>query len=171
MKTNDLIIHINDKRDSYQLHFEGKSNVKYQLFWQLLDELGWDMKNPYHCIFGFLEIGEQAESDVLFDQKGEPIILFEIKGIKENIDNHIEQTKRFFSVENSIKVAILSNMVDMYFFSDFETPGVMDETPFYKIYLPSFTQQDVDFLEQFQRDYFLDHFRDLYAKWKEQYLL
>lgn len=62
-------------------------------------------------------------------------------------------------------------MVDMYFFSDFETPGVMDETPFYKIHFPFFTQQDVDFLEQFQRDYFLDHFRDLYAKWKDQYVL
>lgn len=170
MKVNDLIFHINNKRDSYQRHFESTKNVKIQLFGYLLKEIGWDITKPFQCVFEFPEIEDKAANGVLFNRHVEPIVMFETKGIKENLEKHIEQTKKFFSVKNSIKVAILSNMVDMYFFSDFETSGVMDEIPFYQIHLPSFTQQDVDFLEQFQRDYFLNHFQELYAKWKEQYV-
>ncbi|MBD8069796.1 hypothetical protein [Bacillus sp. PS06] len=113
----------------------------------------------------------QFNGVILNDREGNPIIFAVVKGINEDLNNHILQTRRYFSYEESCKIAILTNMVDMFFYSDFEIPGVMDETPFYKIHFPSFTQQDVDFLEQFQRDYFLDHFQDLYAKWKEQYVL
>ena len=169
MKTNELIFQLNNKRDSHQLHFEGEKNVKMQLFGSLFEKLGWDITNPYQCVFEFLRIGGKAVNGVLFDRHDKPILLFETKGIKENIDKHIEQTKKFFSVENSIKVAVLSNMVDMYFFSDFETTGVMDDIPFYRIHFPSYTDQDIDFLEQFRREYFLDHFQEIYAKWKEQY--
>lgn len=113
----------------------------------------------------------QFNGVILNDREGNPITFVVVKGVHEDLNNHIKQTGRYFSYEESCKIAILTNMVDMFFYSDFEIPGVMDETPFYKIHLPTFTQQDVDFLEQFQRDYFLDHFQDLYAKWKEQYIL
>lgn len=169
MRTKDLVLHINETRDTHQPHFEGQLNVRYQLFGYLLEGIGWDRCNPEQCAFEFIEVEGKAASGMLFNQQEEPIILFDTKAIKENLDNHIDQTKKYFRVENSVKVAILTNMIDMFFFSDFETPGVMDETPFYKIHLPSHTDEDIAFLEQFQRDYFLEHFQGLYDKWKHQY--
>lgn len=114
----------------------------------------------------------QFNGVILNDREGNPIILAVVKAANEDLNNdHVKQTRRYFSYEESFKIAILTNMVDMYFFSDFETPGVMDETPFYTFHFESYTDQDIEFLEQFQRDYFLDHFQDIYAKWKEQYVL
>lgn len=113
----------------------------------------------------------QFNGVILNDREGNPIILAVVKGINEDLNNHIKQTRRYFSYEESCKIAILTNMVDMFFYSDFKIPGVMDETPFYKIHLPSFTQQDIDFLEHFRKDYFLDHYNELHAKWKGQYTL
>ena len=171
MRLKDKVNYLNERRDLHQLHFENELNVKIQLFCHLFEALGWDYTCPSQSRFEHPKVGENAATGVHLDRKLKPTILFETKGIKEDINNHIEQTLNFFSVEDSIKVAILTNMVDMYFFSDFKTSGVMDETPFYRIHLPSFTQQDVEFLEQFQRDYFLDHYNVLYAKWKGKYTL
>ena len=107
----------------------------------------------------------------LLDREGNSLVLVNVKGINENLNNQIAQTGRYFQYDESYKIAILTNMVDMYFFSDFQTPGVMDEEPFNKINLETYTQQDIDFLELFQRDYFFDHFDELYAKWKHRYTL
>ncbi|PTY76786.1 hypothetical protein B5V89_17060 [Heyndrickxia sporothermodurans] len=107
----------------------------------------------------------------LLDQEGNPITLAIVKGVDEDLNNHVKQTGRYFSYEESLKIAILTNMVDMFFYSDYKIPGVMDETPFYRIHLPTFTQQDGEFMEKFERDYFLDHFEELYAKWKDQYTI
>ncbi|MCP1156574.1 hypothetical protein [Bacillus infantis] len=117
-----------------------------------------------------VRVGKEVSKIFLLDRERNPLVLFVPQMENENIKSQIKRLGRYFMEKESVKIAILSDMVDMYFFSDFETPGVMDEAPFYKIHLPSFTQQDVDFLEQFQRDYFLDHFQELYAKWKEQYV-
>ncbi|GIO22835.1 hypothetical protein [Oceanobacillus sp. J11TS1] len=171
MKLNNKVNQINKTRDSFELLFEHKSHVKIQLFCNLFEELGWDYTHPCQSRFERPNIGENAATGVYLDHKLKPIILFETKGIKENIDTHIKQTSEYYSTEESVKVAILTNMVDMYFFSDFETPGVMDKTPFYKINFPSTTKQDLGFLELFEREYFLDHHNELYDKWKEQYLL
>ncbi|ADU28466.1 hypothetical protein [Evansella cellulosilytica] len=105
----------------------------------------------------------------LLDREGNPIILSIVKGVGEDLNSHVKQTGRYFSYVNSIRIAILTNMDEMYFYSDFNKTGVMDEIPFYKIHLDSFTEQDADFLLQFRRTYFLDHCNELYAKWKEQY--
>ncbi len=113
----------------------------------------------------------QFNGVILNDREGNPIVFAVVKGVHEDLNNHVKQTRRYFSYEESCKIAILTNMVDMYFYSDFKIPGVMDETPFYRIHLPSFTQQDEEFMMKFQREYFLDHFNELYAQWKEQYAI
>jgi|SRR5699024_588416 len=106
----------------------------------------------------------------LLDKEGNRIVLIICKALYEGINNHIEQTGRYFSYNKSCKIVILTNMDDMYFFADFKTPGVMDEIPFYKIYFPFIKEQDYDFLELFRRDHLLDNYNELYAKWKEQYI-
>ncbi|MEC5424328.1 hypothetical protein QGM71_12580 [Virgibacillus sp. C22-A2] len=171
MRLNDKINHINERRDFHQLHFEHEPHVRIQLFCHLFAALGWDDTNPSQSRFERPGVGENAATGVYLDHKLKPIILFETKGIKENIDTYIKQTSEYYTAEESIKVAILTNMVDMFFFSDFETRGIMDEFPFYKINFPSITPQDIDFLELFQRNYFLDYHNELYAKWKEQHPL
>lgn len=169
MRLIDRIDQTNEKRDNFQLHFEREANVRIQLFHYLFVALDWNILNPKHGFFQFPEIGGVAAGGVFLDRELNSPILFEIKGIKENIDTYIPQTREYFSAEETIKISILSNMVDMYFFSDFETLGVMDAKPFYKIHLPSYSKQDLDFLELFRRAYFLDNFQEIYAKWKEQY--
>lgn len=106
----------------------------------------------------------------LLDKEGNRIVLIICKALYEDINNHIEQTGRYFSYNKSCKIVILTNMDDMYFFADFKIPGVMDEIPFYKIHFPSIKEQDYDFLELFRRDHLLDNYNELYAKWKERYI-
>ena len=105
----------------------------------------------------------------LLDRECNPLVLMVPMVENQNMKSQIKRLGRYFAERDKVKIAILSDMVDMYFFSDFESQGVMDTTPFYKIHLPSFTDQDNDFMEQFRREYFLDHFQELYAKWNEQY--
>lgn len=91
--------------------------------------------------------GEKVDYAILKD--GEPVILIEVKRAGMKLQKQQQgQLFRYFST-NRCRIAILTNGITYYFFSDLNSPNVMDDEPFLSfnlieddpaIYVPSVRQ-------------------------------
>ena len=71
---------------------------------------------------------EKIDLAILFDDKVKMLIECKSANIKLSY-NHLTQLFRYFAVSN-VKIAILTNGIIYKFFTDSQSPGRMDETPF-----------------------------------------
>ena len=67
--------------------------------------------------------------------------------------NH-SQLFRYFAVEDTAKIAILTNGIDYWFYSDLDKENKMDENPFFKFSLKNYNNSDIRELEKFSKDSF-----------------
>lgn len=96
--------------------------------------LGYDVFNPsefipeYTCDVATKK-GEKVDYAVL--QDGEPSMLIEVKRVGMKLQKQQQgQLYRYFST-NRCRIAILTNGVNYLFFSDINTPNIMDDEPFF----------------------------------------
>ena len=95
--------------------------------------LGYDVFNPdefvpeYTCDIPGKK-GEKVDYAIIKD--GEPVILIEAKRAGMKLQKQQGQLFRYFSVTRC-RIAILTNGINYQFFSDINSPNVMDDEPFF----------------------------------------
>ena len=118
--------------------------------------LGYDVFNPLEFVPEYTadvgtKQGEKVDYAIIKD--GNPIILIEAKHWAENLDNHINQLYRYFSVTN-VKFGILTNGIEYRFYTDLDETNKMDITPFMVINLQNLKENTVNQLKKFTKDTF-----------------
>ena len=118
--------------------------------------LGYDVFNPFEFVPEYTadvgtKQGEKVDYAIIKD--GNPIILVEAKHWSENLDNHINQLYRYFSVTNA-KFGVLTNGIEYRFYTDLDETNKMDITPFMTINLQNLKENTVNQLKKFTKDTF-----------------
>lgn len=130
--------------------------TKTALIMPFFQTLGYDVFNPaeftpeYIADVG-IKKGEKVDYAIMED--GKPTILIEAKSINERLTKHDSQLFRYFGTTQA-KFAILTNG-DMYrFYTDLESPNVMDSTPFFEIVLSNIKDNEIKELYKFKKQEF-----------------
>jgi predicted type IV restriction endonuclease len=119
-------------------HLQTEEATKNALIMPFISALGYDVFNPQEVVPEFTadvgtKKGEKVDYAVMHN--GEVIFLIECK--KAGVDlsqTEISQLFRYFSVTKA-RIAILTNGVQYYFFSDLEESNKMDAKPFLELNL------------------------------------
>ena len=126
----------------------GEQETKNKMIEPLLEYLGYnikyadDIQTEITCDIGIKK--EKIDYVVYFNNQ--PIILIEAKDWHEKLSEvYINQLYRYFAASNC-KLAILTNGIDYWFFSDFQKENIMDKEPFHKLNIFGMNQKDADIL-------------------------
>lgn len=113
--------------------------------------LGYDVFNPSEVIPEFTAdagVKKAEKVDYALAHLGTIQVLIECKKFGENLnDTHLNQLFRYFSVTKA-RLAILTNGMDYRFYTDIESPNLMDKDPFLSFSLRRFR---ADILPELQK--------------------
>ncbi len=104
--------------------------------------------------------GKTMSADiVILDEKANPIIVIEAKAHTVNIDsekiqsNFKKQLQKYFeNPYQSFKIAILTNGIKYYFYTNEKGRFKMDDVPFFIFDLENFTDKDLERLSKFSKE-------------------
>ena len=133
--------------------------TKQSLVLPFLQALGYNVFDPmevepeYTADIGAKQ-GEKVDYAIMSD--GEPVILIECKKVSDALlDRTVSQLLRYFGT-TSAHIGILTNGIVYKFFSDLESPNVMDTTPFLEINMEHLDSRMVEQLGQFAKGFDLE---------------
>ncbi len=114
-------------------HVATEEATKTAFVLPFISALGYDVFNPIEVtpeLDADIGIKKGEKIDYAIMRAGEPIILFECKSHTSDLGQaHKSQLYRYFSVTNA-RLAVLTNGIDYWFFSDLDHPNRMDDRPF-----------------------------------------
>lgn len=87
------------------------------------------------------------KADYVLKQAGVEIILLEIKPVGTNLSEWVSQLDGYFRNKEDIKFAMLADGIIYWFFSDFDSPNVMDKEPFLILDLRKIHKSIVDIVD------------------------
>ncbi|WP_158654815.1 type I restriction enzyme HsdR N-terminal domain-containing protein [Helicobacter cetorum] len=134
----------------------GEQQVKNSLIMPFLKALNYDCFDPNIISLEYrppLYKGQQA-CDYIITSKNKSKFLVEAKAINENLNKYINQLASYFNASVGVRIAILTNGVQYWVFSDLKIPNLMDEEPFLKLDLLNLSLQDKEILEYFTYENF-----------------
>jgi hypothetical protein len=138
----------------------GEEATKQALILPLLAALGYDVWNPnivrpeYAADFATKKRGQREKVDYAVFRNLEPVIFIEAKAVDEGLAGHQGQLARYFNATQSVRLAILTNGLDYWFFTDTKETNVMDERPFRKINLCDLSNPTLEALDSVSADRF-----------------
>lgn len=138
------------KVKSHKKFMDSEESVKHSCVIPFLELLGYDVTNPsivkpeYTADVG-IKKGEKVDYAIL-DSDGSPLVLIEVKALGENLDKHIDQLYRYFSITGGL--GVLTNGIEYRFFTDLDDDNRMDKTPFLVIDLENFKDEDMEIFEK-----------------------
>jgi len=142
-----------------QAHVRGEEATKQSLVLPFLQALGFDVYDPTEMQPEFTadfvkkrQGGPSEKVDYAIHIKGEIALFIECKAIDVSLDNHSGQLSRYFNATTSVKTAILTNGIEYRFFTDLQTPNVMDPLPFFSFNVLNFSDREVDTLRAFTKE-------------------
>lgn len=118
--------------------------------------LGYDVFNPIEVIPEMdcdlvKKKGEKIDYAIMKD--GEPIMLFECKHWKQDLNLHDNQLKKYF-VASKARFGVLTNGITYRFYTDLVQQNIMDDTPFLEINLENIKDSQIEELKKFHKSYF-----------------
>jgi hypothetical protein len=138
-------------------HIQTEEATKNALVMPFIAALGYNVFDPTEVTPELnadvgVKKGEKVDYAILKDRK--PIILFECKGHKTNLDN-IQPTQlyRYFSVTEA-RIAVLTNGIFYRFYSDLEEPNKLDTKPFLEFNMLDIQENLVNELKKLSKDAF-----------------
>lgn len=138
-------------------HVVNEEMVKQVLIIPFLKALGFDVYNPlevrpeYTSDFGKKK-GERVDYAVF---KDDTLVMFiEAKSLTEDLGNYDAQLARYFNATPQVRLAILTNGVVYKFFTDLNSPNVMDPNPFLVMDITNLSGDDIEILSNFRKDRF-----------------
>lgn len=137
-------------------HLDTEESTKTALIMPFLMELGYNVFNPQEVIPEFTadiakRNGEKVDFAIKINEKVS--IIIEAKKVTENLSNHSKQLARYY-VNTEAKIAILTNGLEYWFYTDLDKVNIMDAEPFFKINLTSITEAEIIQLQDFTKDKF-----------------
>jgi len=138
-------------------HLETEEATKNALVMPFIAALGYDVFNPQEVVPEFvadvgLKKGEKV--DYAIKKDGNVIILIECKKVQTNLcETEMSQLYRYFAVTRA-RLAILTNGLDYWFYSDLVEPNRMDERPFLKLDLRDPRKSDLAQVKQLAKEEF-----------------
>lgn len=151
--------------------FSNEEQTKQALIMPMFVCLGYDIFDPdefrpeTQSGFATKYVG-RVDYQIYLDNK--PVMLVECKKFGESIQNHIDQLRSYFNSDLGMKIALLTNGDDYWFFTDSENINIMDREPFFKIRISQAEKSELDdFIDKFSKDKILslDIKKDL--KWQK----
>ena len=131
--------------------------TKQSLVLPFLQALGYNVFDPTEIEPEFtadvgIKQGEKVDYAVMSD--GEPVILIECKKISDNLssDHRVSQLYRYFGA-TSVRIGVLTNGMIYRFFSDLESPNVMDTSPFLEVDLEHLDARAIERLGRFTKGF------------------
>ncbi|WP_323762201.1 type I restriction endonuclease [Maricaulis sp.] len=131
--------------------------TKQAVILPFLKELGFDVFDTTEVIPEYtadvgIRRGEKVDYAVAINGKIEFIV--EAKPLNANLGSvQYNQLYRYFGV-TEVRIAILTNGADYWFFTDIDAPNKMDERPFFKFSLEAYDDGDLRELEKFSKSAF-----------------
>jgi len=148
-----LSVQISERRQ----HVSNEEMTKQALIIPFFQVLGFDVFDPrevkpeYMSDFGKKK-GEKVDY-ALFKNES-PIIFVEAKPVNDPIIAHDGQLARYFNATPEVRLAVITNGVIYKFFTDLNSPNIMDASPFLVVDLTNLTDQTVDALVTFRKESF-----------------
>lgn len=142
--------------DQTKKHIKTEEATKMAFIVPFFQTLGYDVYNPMEFVPEFIadvgnKKGEKVDYAIMRD--GIPVILIEAKGWNDSLTNHDDQLYRYFTSAR-VKFAILTNGIIYKFFTDLETPNIMDSKPFLEIDLLNLKDNHIFELKKFAKGSF-----------------
>lgn len=131
--------------------------TKNALVMPFLHTLGFDVFDPTQIVPEFiadvgLKKGEKVDYAVKINDKIQYIL--EAKAVSANLSqSQYSQLYRYFSTTDCV-IAILTNGIQIWFFTDLDAPNKLDTNPFFKFDLFDYDDNDLKELEKFHKDRF-----------------
>ncbi len=95
--------------------------------------------------------GEKIDYAIMKD--GEPIMLFECKHWRQDLNLHSTQLQKYF-VASKAKFGVLTNGIVYRFYTDLAKPNIMDEMPFLEVNLDNLREAQIEEVKKFHKSYF-----------------
>lgn len=157
----DLIDRIQElaARTEKQLEFyTTEEATKNALVMPFISALGYDVFNPMEVMPEFTaDVGTKKgeKVDYAIFQNNAPVMLFECKWCGAKIKrDHASQLHRYFNVVQDVRFGVLTNGVVYEFYSDLDSPNVMDPKPFFTFNLFDFEDRHIAELKKFTKSAF-----------------
>ena len=131
--------------------------TKNAIVMPFLRVLGFDVFDPTQVVPEYvadvgLKKGEKIDYAVFIDNRLEYLV--EAKSVSTNLrDAQYSQLFRYFSAKDA-KIAILTNGLNFWFFTDIDAENKMDQAPFFKFDILTYDENDLRDLEKFHKDKF-----------------
>lgn len=152
------VLQFSKKVETYKDAIQNESQTRTVLVEPLLQLLGYDVRNPFEVIHEFTcDVGTKRGEKVDYaldidDSTTTPDVLIEVKSTTTTLSSRsIAQLYRYYAAA-TVHLAVLTNGLEYWFFSDTERENIMDETPFYKIAIEHLTDDDIDFLKALTKE-------------------
>ncbi|MDP3623821.1 MAG: type I restriction endonuclease [Methanobacteriaceae archaeon] len=157
MDLQDELNKISDSIDKQKDKLLTEEATKTALILPFIKALGYDIFDPSEIVPEFnAHFGTKKDAKVdyaiMIDDK--PVILFECKSYKSNLDiEHESQLFQYFSATES-KFGILTNGIEYLFFTDIEKANKMDSKPFFEFNMNNISPDIVKELKKFTKPAF-----------------
>lgn len=152
---------------------KSEEGAKTALVLPLLQILGYDIFNPKQIMPELIaDIGTKKSErvDYAIMSSGTPKLIIECKKIEDKLqETSVSQLFRYFTALR-VKFAILTNGTTYQFFSDIETPNIMDCSPFFTFDLGSYNTEDIEFLYRFRKGCLVGQMKSLKTLCKKRKL-
>jgi hypothetical protein len=151
-------------------HLRGEEATKHSLVIPLLQLLGWDPFDPqevtpeYVADFATKRAGQLEKIDYAVFASGSPIVFVECKAHDRPLEDHAGQLARYFNSTPTVRVAVLTNGVQMSLFTDLHQTNLMDSTPWIEIDLLSPGSIELEALRRLRKGDFSSDDMTAYAE-------
>jgi hypothetical protein len=120
----------------------------------MLGALGYDVFNPKQItaeLTADMGVKKGEKVDYAIMGSGKPKLIIECKKLGYPLGTSaISQLFRYFTALR-VKFGVLTNGIIYQFYTDMDTPNIMDSSPFFEFNLLAYTQTDLEFLDRFRK--------------------
>ena len=157
MPLEDDLRSISGRIPDLKIRISTEEATKQSLVLPFLQALGYNVFDPSEIEPEFtadvgIKQGEKVDYAVMAD--GDPVILIECKKVSDTLasDSRVSQLYRYFGA-TPVRIGVLTNGITYRFFSDLESPNVMDTSPFLEIDLEHLDARSLEQLGRFTKGF------------------
>lgn len=156
MDFKDILYQLSERINKQRDLIATEEATKNAFIMPMISALGYDVFNPLEVIPELdcdLVKKKGEKIDYAINRNGETIILIECKHCAQNLSLHDTQLKRYF-VASKARFGVLTNGIEYRFYTDLESPNIMDEKPFLVVNMLDLSESDIEQLKKFHKSYY-----------------
>lgn len=138
---------------------KNEESTKTSLILPFFSLLGYDVHNPkefrpeFTADYNEVRPAEKVDYAIFINDK--PIMFVETKSVNEKIGKHTGQISRYFQAEKNVKIAVITNGLEYFFYAGIDAPNIMDNEPFLILDLSQMpSDHTISRLENFRKETF-----------------